>query len=388
MFRNTSLIIASLSLVVMSAACGPAARGRGSARGGGGGGASAGGAYTAQCRGDFGASAAANEFETFMSATWEFHEAAVETQETLLNACKDMGRALEMPASDLQGSGPEGTRAVCTRVSEALRTEWEAIGADTSYTVEVRTTPPRCEARFSAYADCAARCDVNVTPGELEMRCEGGEIRGQCSGSCEGRCAVDVSAQCSGTCEGICEGQCSQRGPGGECAGRCEGTCRGECVTDASASCQGECRGSCSVEWQEPYCTGHYDPPQVNADCRAACEASIEAQMECRPGQAEVVVDGGPGADAQARVAKVRAAVRAGLASVQLVHERVERMQRSGRVIVDSMQNLPEAIRTVGVSAAACSAGALSDLQQSLASVSMSVEVSVSVSASVNASAG
>ncbi|MEQ8886925.1 MAG: hypothetical protein RID93_04780 [Sandaracinaceae bacterium] len=375
-------------MIVLSASCGPVARGGGRGTASGGGSGSARCAYTAQCRGDFGASAAANEFETFMSATWEFHQAAVETQETLLTACQDMGRALEMPAAALSGSGPEGTREVCTRVAETLRTEWQAVGADTSYTVEIQTTPPRCEARFEAYASCAGRCDVNVQPGELEMRCEGGEIRGQCSGGCTGQCAVEVQAQCSGTCEGICEGECSQRGPNGECAGRCQGTCRGECVTDASASCSGECRGSCSVEWQEPYCTGHYDPPQVNADCRAACEASVEAQMECRPGQAEVIVSGGPGPEAQARLEKVRAAVRAGLASVQLVHERVERMQRSGRVIIDSMQNLPDAIRTVGVSAAACSAGALSDLQQSLASVSVSVEVSVSVSASVNANAG
>lgn len=368
--------------------CGPIARGGGG--GGGGGGGNSGGegqaAFTSRCRGDFGASAAAAEFEAFMSATYDFHNAAVETQESLLTACQAMGRELEMPAEALAGGGVEGTRTVCTAVAETLRTEWAAIGEGTEYQVEVRSRPPHCEASFEAYADCSARCDIEVTPAQLELNCTGGEIRGQCSAECSGRCAVDVEAECSGTCEGICEGTCTQRGPDGSCAGQCDGTCRGQCVADVNASCTGECRGSCSVEWERPYCTGHYEPGSVNADCRAACEATVDARMECTRGETEVVVSGGPDAEAQARIAKVQAAVRAGLAEIALIRERVQRLRESGRALGNSLDSLPEAIREVGVGAAACSTGAAADIANSLGSISMSFEVSVSVSASVSAS--
>ncbi|MCB9597060.1 MAG: hypothetical protein H6719_30330 [Sandaracinaceae bacterium] len=383
--RTMALGAAAILLALSSASCGPIARGGGS-RSGGGGGGSAG--FSSACRGDFGASAAASEFETFMSATYEFHTAAMDTQRTLLDACQQMGRALEMPAAQLSGEGPEGTRTVCAAVSQTLRTEMAAIREGTQMTAEVRTRPPHCEASLDAYASCAARCDVSVTPGEMEMRCEGGEIRGQCSATCTGHCAVDVQASCSGVCEGICEGNCSARNADGSCAGSCDGTCRGQCVAEANAQCTGECRGGCSVEWQAPRCTGHYRPPEVDANCRAACEAHVDATLECTPGEAELVITGGPDAAAQERIAKVREAVRVGLATVLTVRERVQRLQQSGRQIANSLERLPEAVRTVGATAALCSAGAVSDLTQSLASVSVSVEVSVSVSASVQGSAG
>ena len=73
------------------------------AAGGGGGGGGGEAAYTAQCRGDFGASVAANHFEAFMMATYEFHRAAQDTQRTLLDACVAMGQVLEMPAAQLAG---------------------------------------------------------------------------------------------------------------------------------------------------------------------------------------------------------------------------------------------------------------------------------------------
>lgn len=386
---TSALAVTVVALAMASASCGPLARSgrRGRANGGAG---SAGGseAFTAQCRGDFGTSAAANQFEGFMGAVWEFHQAATSTQRTLLEACQQMGRALEVPAAQLQGEGPDGTRAVCDAVSRKLRSEIVAIQERSETTVELRTRPPHCEASFDAYADCAASCDVNVQPGELEMRCEGGEIRGQCSAECSGRCAMDVQAQCSGVCEGRCEGTCSERAADGSCTGQCDGTCHGECVADVSGQCTGECRGGCSAEWERPYCTGRYDPPEVNADCQAACDARVEASMECRPGEAELVVGGGPDEATLARAERVRQAISVGLVTVMTVRERVRRLQDSGRLVLTRLENLPDAVRTVGVSAAACSAGALADLQSSLSSVSVSVEVSVSVSASASASAG
>ncbi|MCC6874080.1 MAG: hypothetical protein IT378_07205 [Sandaracinaceae bacterium] len=378
--RRLSLLLIAVALGAASGSCGP---GFTSMRGGGGGG---GAGYSAQCRGDFGAGAAASQFESFMAATYEFHEAATSVQTTMLDACVRMGRALEMDASALSGSGPEGTRAVCDAVSSRLRSEMQAVQAASQTTVELRTQPPRCEASFEAYADCAARCEANVDPGSVELTCEGGEIRGTCSGQCSGSCAVDVQAQCTGRCEGVCEGTCSARAADGSCAGTCNGTCRGQCVAQASGGCQGECRGACSVEWQRPYCTGHVRPPQVSAECRASCEARVDAHLECRPGRAELVVTGGPDEATQARAARVRAAIADGLATVLEVRQRVERLRESGQAVIAQMQSLPEAIRSVGISAAACSAGALADLRDSMASVSVTFEVSVSVSASASVS--
>ncbi|MBX3273362.1 MAG: hypothetical protein KF729_24070 [Sandaracinaceae bacterium] len=370
----------SILVALLCASCVPTT-GRG-----GRGTASGGGAFTAQCRGDFGASAAANQFEAFMAATYDFHQAAEQTHESLRATCVAM--AAELGVTPSGGAGPEGVRATCEQVATTLREEMRLIREGTDVTVEVRAQPPRCQASFDAYASCAASCDVNVTPGQVELSCTGGEIRGGCSGSCSGRCAVDVQAACSGVCEGSCDGTCSARASDGSCAGRCDGTCRGQCVADVNASCTGECRGSCSVEWQRPYCTGHYEPPQVDADCRAACEARVNATMTCEPGHAEMVVTGGPDAEAQARIERVRGAVRVGLAQLAVIRARTERLVDSGRALGQHLQNLPDAVRAVGIHAAACSAGALADIQQSLATTTVTLEVSVSVSASVSASAG
>ncbi|MGF1465285.1 MAG: hypothetical protein ACFCGT_04055 [Sandaracinaceae bacterium] len=344
-------------------------------------------ALTAQCRGDFGASAAAAEFEAFMNATFEFHAAAEDVQSTLLDACVAMGRELDMPGAELAGAGVEGTRTVCTAVDRQLQAELRAIAEASETTVELRSRPPHCEASFEAFADCAARCDVEVTPAQVELSCRGGEIRGGCSGQCSGRCAVEVDARCEGICEGACDGTCSARADDGSCAGRCDGTCQGSCTAEVSGSCRGECRGSCNVEWERPYCTGEYNPPQVNADCRAACEASVDARLECRPGEAELIVRGGPDAEARARAARVRSAVAAGYAQIVTLRDRARRLRASGRVLGQRLGNVPEAIRTVGVGAAACTTAAISDIGRSVASVSMSVEVSVSVTASVSAGA-
>lgn len=368
-----SLVV--LSLVVLTS-CGVPITSRRSSSG------DSGGAYTARCRGDFGASAAAAEFEAFMMATYELHEAATQTRASLHEACSQMAAELGVtPAAS--GTSDEATRALCEQVATALRTELAAAGEGSETTVEVRTQPPHCEARFESYAECAASCDVSVTPGELELRCSGGEVRGSCAASCTGSCAVEVHGACTGTCEGFCEGECRQRAEDGSCAGQCDGTCQGECVTEAAAECSGECRGSCSVEWERPYCTGNYDPPQVNADCNAACEAHVDASLECRPGQAELIVSGGPDAEAIERLERVRAAVRVGLGNINTIHERLTRLQHSARDVIARMNGLPATIREVGIGAAACSAGAVADLQRSLSTITVTLEVSVTVSASV-----
>ncbi|MEZ4336280.1 MAG: hypothetical protein R3B82_06605 [Sandaracinaceae bacterium] len=130
------------------------------------------GGYTAACRGDFGASAAASQFEAFMGATYDFHQAAQSTESSLRDTCSAM--ATELGISPAGPPGPEGTRAICEAVATHLRAEMQAIGEGSDIAVEVRAEPPRCEARFDAYADCAARCEVSVEPAQVELACTGG----------------------------------------------------------------------------------------------------------------------------------------------------------------------------------------------------------------------
>lgn len=376
--RRLVLLFACLSMSVAS--CGPLLRGGGRGTAGGGGG------FTSACRGDFGANAAAGEFESFMNATYEFSRAADGAQRSLLNACRSMGERLEMSPAELQGEGPEGTRTVCNAVAAKVREEMEAIRAETAtMRTELRAQPPRCEASFEAYAECAAECDVDVQPGQLEIQCEGGEIRGGCSGSCTGQCAVDVDARCTGTCEGSCEGTCSARAEDGSCAGRCDGTCHGRCVAQASAQCTGECRGQCSVEWERPYCTTDYQPAQVDAECNASCNARVQASMECTPGRVELVVTGGPTGETAARVERLREAAAEGISQLGVVRARMERLRETGAVVLRHIQRLPDNVRALGVAAGACAVAAGTDLQQSLASTTVTFEVSVSVSASFEA---
>ena len=378
--RNLVFLMAALAC-----GCGGGLAGAGRLTGRGGVSASGGGGIDASCRRDFGTSAGAQKLEAFISAADGFTAAADDIQTTLLEACQQMGRELGMSAGELSGSGPEATRSVCNAVSERLRGELRAVRAHAGVTVTIRTRPPRCSVAVDAYAGCAAECDVNVDPGSVEIQCEGGELRGGCSAECTGSCAVDVSARCEGTCEGICEGTCSATAEDGSCAGSCSGDCRGQCVAQASGSCSGQCRGGCSVEFTEPRCTGTVRPPNVSADCQAACDARLSAEASCEPGEVEVAITGELGTDLAERAERVSAALRAGFGTILTIRARLERLRDSGEQVVRLAGGLPGAVASIGLEAAGCARGSIESLQSSMGSVRISMEVSVQVSGSVTA---
>ena len=374
--------------------------GMGTGGGGGGGGGSAGGEanLSRECSSpDFGAGAAARKVSAFLGATARFTTAAADLQSSLFDVCRQMGESLGMSSGELSGD----MRGTCDAVSAKLREELQAVRGQA--TVEIYAAPPRCEVRAEAYASCAASCEVDVDPGAVEMTCEGGYIYGECSAQCQGECAVDVqgrcagecsgtcSGGCTGTCQGTCEGTCSSRGADGQCNGSCDGTCHGscsagcqgscegECWVSGQASCQGSCRGGCSVEYQEPRCTGSYRAPSVSADCNASCEASVQAEASCEPGQFEMRVSGG--AD-EAQVERLRAAFRH-FAQLGVIKEKLRRLRDSGRALVDTARNL-RGMREAGLQAIACVTEAAAVIPNAAANVSVSVEVSVSVSASAS----
>lgn len=339
------------------------------------GGLNARGGISGSCSGDLGATAGAQKVEAFIASASAFHQSAMDLNNSLRDGCMQIGTALEIPATELTGGeGPEGTRSVCERAARGLREEMTALRGSANLTLRMDVQPPRCEISVDAYGRCAGECDVSYRPGSAEVQCEGGELRGSCSAQCTGNCAVDVNGSCGGTCEGECSATDAQ--------GRCTGTCRGRCVAQATGSCGGECRGGCSVAFTEPRCTGRVVPPQVNADCRAACDARLNAQATCQPGRAVLAIDGNVSSDLEARVRRVRAALGSGFGAVMTVRERVERTARTGETLARAIAQLPSAAQQIGVAAGICAASSVAAVGQAVASVNVSVQVSVQVSAS------
>ena len=359
---------------------------RGHRTAGGGGGGGGGGTSMAGCGGDLGATNAAAKLEEFFAATAAWQDAAMGIQRDLLGACQTTGRALGMSDAEMSVNG-EGLEPLCSTVDTRLRAEIAALRDSAHAELQVDARPPHCEVSVNAYADCMAQCEAHVDPGQIDLQCEGGELRGQCDAQCTGHCAVQLDAACSGTCEGSCEGTCAARNADGSCSGHCDGTCHGSCVVDASASCQGECRGGCSVQFREPYCTGTIRRPSASARCTASCDAHVEAQARCTPGETHVAMSAGLDAEGQARLARVQAAIHDGISQIISIRTRVERLRAAGAQIVRIAPEIPQSAAAVGINAVVCATAAAGAIAEASASVSISVNVSVSMSASVSGSA-
>jgi len=401
----------TLSLL-LAAACIPPA---GGGTGGGGGGTSGGERATgdpprvsrACAEAEYGAEAAAQKVEAFLAASAGYVDASLALESELAGSCRRMGEALGMDAAVLNGKVSD----VCNAVGTELKNEMLALRTEASLRIDIAARPPRCEVDIDAYARCAAECDATVTPGEIDVQCEGGYIAGQCSAECTGECSVSVEGQCagscegtcsggcSGTCQGVCEGTCSATGADGQCNGSCEGTCHGtcsagcqgscegECWVDGRASCEGMCRGGCSVEYERPRCYGTVRPPEVDVDCRASCDARFSADVQCEPGQVDVVIAGEISSDFQPRADRVRAALRAGWGQMKAIGAKLERLVQAGRELYDSIANLRGTGRTIG-QALLCVGQAAVAVPAALARVQVSVEVQVSFSAEVSAGVG
>jgi len=366
---------------------------------------SGGGELSARCSGDFGLSASARKLEAFLSASADFVGTAGELEGTLLAACTDVGAKLDVPAAEMQPkAGEPAVKAACAAASAKLKAELTDLRAQAKLTIEVQAEPPHCEVSMDAYASCAGECDASVQPGQLDMKCEGGELVGTCKGTCQGQCSAHAEGKCGGecegtceggcggTCQGTCEGNCSSKDASGQCNGKCDGTCHGtcsakckgqcsgECWMNASAECTGECRGGCSVAFEAPRCTGTVTPPKVQADCQASCNAKVNAKAECKPGHVGVAIKGKVASNLEERIAKVRAAVEGSWGAVLVARAKLDRLGASGQALIQTGQQLPAAVGELGLSAAACATQAAAGLVKASASVSVSFEASASIS--------
>jgi hypothetical protein len=105
-------------------------------------------------------------------------------------------------------------------------------------------------------------CSAYVKNASGEAKCAG-----KCSGMCKGSCDIDVSADAS-----------------------CSGKCRGECTVtkEAKAGCEGglraQCRGKAGAAIEcDTQCDGEFEPPEVDAKCKAQVHADAKLSVKCTP---------------------------------------------------------------------------------------------------------
>ena len=111
-----------------------------------------------------------------------------------------------------------------------------------------------------------------------------------------GRICRWTKRRCGASCAGKCEGKCS-----GNVKGTCKGKCGGDCKLSGAASCKGTCTGTCTAKMEAPKCTGTVKPPSMSADCKAKCDAHVQANASCTPPHIQVRIVGAADAVAAAK---------------------------------------------------------------------------------------
>jgi hypothetical protein len=333
---------------------------------------------------------------------------AAELDAKLVGACGNLARDLGKAGS--YETGGEACKAAMDAMAEAKG----KLGASAKITLAFE--PPRCRASLDAMGKCVAECDAEVEPGSVKVECEPGKLSGTCDAQCSGRCDLEAAAKCEGTCEGSCSaqfsgscgGQCrgtcdGKKANGASCAGKCEGTCSalaegtcggtcdGSCQMKAAGKCEGTCTGSCSTEMKAPSCEGDIEPPKASAECNAACETQVQADVKCEPGRVSLVVEGS--ADAQL-AATFRAAIERNLPAVLeiAVGMKDQALGVAGEVtaVVGGLEGTIKTLKAspeIGARLTACVAMPFKAAFDAAASIKANVDVSVKVQASVSASA-
>lgn len=311
-------------------------------------------------------------------------------------ACINIAKAAG--GDETKWAGKEGKDLVQAACDEAQAKVKAIFDANASTKALILIEGGKCEASLAASGECNAQCDVSgkCTPAQLEAKCEPGKLAGSCSATCEGTCraeggvAVTCKGGCSAVCQGTCDGTCDVKDAMGNCAGRCEGNCDGKCsgscsiTSDAMASCEGTCQGNCSAEFTAPKCEGKLTPPecQVDADCSASCNASVQAKAECSPPTVKYQLDASASAEFKALIDVLQVELPKLLLQVKV---RGQTVVETGSALASSGQAVVKAAGDLGVKGLACAEAALEASAKASANVSVSVQVSASVSGSAGA---
>lgn len=337
------------------------------------------------------------EVRTFMQSAGRLQVLGRQMVADVGAACVDIAVAAgRNPAAFIGKEGSELVTVACAEAQAGLEDAFQAAG---QASLQILVAGGECRVSVDATADCYARCDVSgrCTRGELLVQCEPGKLagkcEGQCNGSCEGgtiQCQGTCSATCTGGCSGDCIGTCDGAQSRGACAGKCVGQCTGACDGTCSGACEyeqltcaGTCTGECSVEFQQPYCTGNVTPPMcdLDAECRAGCEASVQAQAECSPPVVTVRVVG----EGTERLAAVATALATHLPIlIQAGFERGKDLIDAAASLATSGEAIVSAAGELTMKAGLCAAVAA----EAAVTASIDIQVSVKASASISGSAG
>jgi hypothetical protein len=326
----------------------------------------------------------------------------------LTAACGTLAKDLGDPNTYKDGQD------ACKAAAKIIGDTRAKLGASAKITLDI--DPPNCGVDVNAYADCGGSCDATVKPGAADIQCDGGKLQGSCgaqcsgdcemtaaaacSGECDGSCDADVSGSCSGKCDGKCDGKASN---GATCAGKCDGKCSGNvkgtckgkcggsCHLSGAASCQGTCTGSCSAKMEAPKCTGTLKPPSMSADCKAKCDAQVQAKASCTPPHVLVRIIGA--ADA-ATSTKLQAALEKDLPMILDVAigtaKNIGQIVVGVKSVVEGGEAVVKTAASGGISGAAltaCVAGPFKGAIDAATGIQANVSVSVSVQASASGSA-
>jgi len=136
---------------------------------------------------------------------------------------------------------------------------------------------------------------------------------------------------------------------------------------------------------EAPKCSGEVKPPEMSAECKANCDAEVNAKVECQPAAVTVKLEGS--ADA-AGAAKFKAVLEKDLPALFTVTKGVVgRVEKAAGNVKVALEGAEAAVKSGGASAlkvASCFATSL----QAQAQASVQINVSVKASASASAEAG
>ncbi len=325
-------------------------------------------------------------YGALMQAMADFSATATAMASDVSNACQAIATDLgEDPNAVKETRADVRAKAWCDRAIAKIQERAGQANFNLDY------QPPQCTVNATLQASCEGRCSANVacevTPAQVILRCDPGELSGKCEGTCEARCegsanlAVACEGTCQGTCEGACQGNCSNT-LGNECNGRCDGECTGKCrgTCDVSASagvaCEGQCTGGCSVEVKAPKCKGDLKPPSaecnVEADCNASCQASASAKVDCTEPSLTI--------EASAGLPDVIATLSVNLPKLLLVAE------GKGPIAIENAQKMFELSGSLSFDsgkAIACLIPASQAIQTSIKNIEASLSSSISVTATI-----
>jgi hypothetical protein len=312
----------------------------------------------------FSANARANaKIRAFVASAKSLVNVSLQMEALATDACLRMGTDLGLTPAQMAPRNDEPgakTQAACGAVAAQI----DAILRQ-GIQLQVRVTPPQCQANLQAKAQCEGACDVEVDPGQIVAQCEPARLSGHCNGRCVGRC--------DGTCSGQCQGQCAAYDAQGQCAGQCNGTCQGAC----NATCHAHCEG----EWQAPRCEGQVRPPSADAECNASCNAHANFNAQCTP--AQVAVYGPQNVQMAARLMATLQANLPNLLYAQLALG--QRVIQDAKVVVQLGGQLPKVVGDAGLQGMACIAAAANATARASARIDVSVRASASVSGRVGA---